>query len=529
MRKNLKVFLKALMIVCVFSVLACERFYQKPSSQPVKNVILMIGDGMGPQQVAQVMQYRQLTQPKSSKLSFEILFEKGVYGIVDTWSKNNLATDSAAAATALGCGVKTYNGMVGMTPDGNSCESVMELANKKGKATGLVTTTRISHATPAAFVATNVSRENENQIAEEIIKSGWVDVLLGGGIRHLIPKKQNVVSLPECKHIDSMAKGSGKRTDNKNLIEEAKQKGYQFVCTKDQLNRIELNIHQNQKLLGAFSNSIFHHIQERRNSKTIPSLKNLTQKSLEILSQDENGFFLIVEGGLIDYAGHVNDAGTMLQETLDFDEAVGVAMDFVGQHPETLLVVTADHETGGFGFSYRRYMAHEEQYTEGTGNKDETYIAAYPFSEPMEAFQKLKNQNISYLQIMSHHLDQIYSGKKSPSELAPVFKKEWEEKTDYEISLEDAEYVLTPVNTNAAQKPTSLLLFSSFNWQPGDHAIKLGQVMRGQTFTTWGTGNHTSIPVFVFAYGPENITKKFQGHLDNTDIAKTLKQLIRGQ
>ena len=334
-------------VLALLASLSCKQT-QKPST-PIKNIILMIGDGMGPQQVSQAIYHRRLNQKDQPKLSFEKLYESSQHALALTNSANALVTDSAAGATAFACGKKGLNDVIGKDENGFDCETILEFAKKQGKSTGLISTTRFTHATPAAFAAHNIARSNETDISSEILLKTKPDLILSGGLRYLIGKDQKASQIKECSQLPKRLDGSGKMPQS--ILEKAQKEGYQLACDKNQLNNIKSG-----RVLGLFSNSVFPFVQERQKMKSLPSLDELTDYALKHLSQNKNGFFVMIESGLIDYAGHGNDAGTMLQETLDFNKSILKAMDFVDQNPDTLLIVTADHETGGFGYSYRRWL-----------------------------------------------------------------------------------------------------------------------------------------------------------------------------
>lgn len=278
-----------------------------------RNVIFMIGDGMG---LAQVTYARLMLSENGSLLHMETMPHTA---LVKTQSANSLITDSAAAGTALASGFKTNNGMINILPDGTSVETILERAIKLGKSTGLVTTTTITHATPATFGAHVNSRGDEADIAPQYLAKG-INVLMGGGKAFFIPKSIT---------------GSG-RTDERDLIAEATKDGYNICYQRDSM----LNARQ-PKLLGLFEMGYL------TTEAPEPTLAEMAGKAIDVLSSDEDGFFLMVEGGQIDTKCHANDAAGALKQTHDFDDAVGVAMDFVKKHKDTLVIVTADHETGG--------------------------------------------------------------------------------------------------------------------------------------------------------------------------------------
>ncbi|MDR1680004.1 MAG: alkaline phosphatase [Prevotellaceae bacterium] len=272
--------------------------------QKVKNIILLIGDGMG---IAQV--YAGMV---SSPAPLNIERMKTV-GFSKTYSANDFTTDSSAGGTALACGVKTNNGMVGMSPDTVAVNSIMQIAKNNDLATGLVVSCNVTHATPASFVAHQPSRSMTEAIAADYLKSG-IDVFIGGGRNDF-----------------------EKRKDGRNLSEELRSKDYTVVHTLEAMNRV-----QSGKMAALLADNHPGKAAERDNL-----LVKGVYKSLELLSKNEKGFFLMVEGSQIDWAGHVNQSDYVVNEVLDFDKAVGVALDFADRNPGTLVVVVADHETGG--------------------------------------------------------------------------------------------------------------------------------------------------------------------------------------
>ncbi|MDI6828145.1 MAG: alkaline phosphatase [Armatimonadota bacterium] len=283
------------------------------ASRAPKNVILMIGDGMG---IAQIALTRIKLEREYAVLNMDSMPNTA---LVKTHSANSTVTDSAAAGTALATGFKTNNGMVGVLPDGKIVQNIREAAAKLGKATGLVTTTTITHATPACFGAHIAKRSDEADIAPQLIENR-IDVLLGGGKQVFIPQSFT----------------GSKRKDERNLIEEAKSAGYAFVETREAMLAIRTG-----KLLGLFQMGAL------TTDAPEPSLAEMTAKAIEILSNDKDGFFLMVEGGQIDWKCHANDIQGMIKQLLDFDAAVGKALEFAQSNKDTLVVVTADHETGG--------------------------------------------------------------------------------------------------------------------------------------------------------------------------------------
>jgi len=279
----------------------------------IKNVILLIADGTG---LAQISSGQLNIVGAEGYLNLQRM---PVTGIIKTQSANSLITDSAAGATAYSCGLKTNNGMIAFLPDESHCTTLLELAEERGMSTGLVATSTITHATPASFAAHVRSRGNQVGIAEQYVNSA-VEVFLGGGREFFIPEGQE---------------GSS-RSDDRNLIEEFQSLGYDYASTAE-----EMMSSQSNKLLGLFANSGMESV-----GRT-PTLAQMSKTALSKLEQNENGFFLMIEGSQIDWAGHENNAEYAIREMRDFDDAVKEALDFAEKDGETLVVLTADHETGG--------------------------------------------------------------------------------------------------------------------------------------------------------------------------------------
>ncbi|NOX38235.1 MAG: alkaline phosphatase [Calditrichaeota bacterium] len=281
--------------------------------RPVRNIIFYIGDGMG---ITQITSARIYAVGPDGRLTIDRF---PITGLVTTHSADRLVTDSAAGATAMSTGVKTRNGMVGMSADSTAYFTILEIAQELDKATGLVATSSITHATPASFAAHVPSRRMEPLIAEQLLQRK-VNVLLGGGRAFFIPRDQD---------------GSA-REDNQNLLDLARNLGYTVVETRQALQDAD-----GPYLLGLFADK------GMLTRESEPTLAEMTEKALEILRNDPEGFFLMVEGSQIDWGGHANDAGKTIRQLLQFDEAVKVGVDFALKDFHTLVIVTADHETGG--------------------------------------------------------------------------------------------------------------------------------------------------------------------------------------
>jgi len=281
-----------------------------PQEKKPKNIILLIGDGMGLSAVSTSI----LTDSTSSFRKFRFI------GLSITCSADNLITDSAAGATALSTGHKTNNHYIGVTPDTSRLVNIFELAEKYKYSTGIVSTSSITHATPAGFYAHVAERSEEFKIAEQFLESG-IDIAIGGGRHFFLPESKN-----------------GKRKDNQDLIQSLDQKGYSYFTKVDDLN----NYKGSEQVIALLEDVSLSDAGKRNYS-----LGDLTTVAINHLSKNETGFVLMVEGSQIDWGEHENNAAKALNEVSDFNEAIHAALDFAEKDGNTLVVVTADHETGG--------------------------------------------------------------------------------------------------------------------------------------------------------------------------------------
>lgn len=306
--KNFKVMTKirlSLFIALSFFLIQCTPAQgdNKNDYKPeVKNVILLIGDGMGVNQV-----YSGITANKGLNL------EKAQFvGLAKTYSASSYITDSAAGGTALATGTKTYNGAIGVDESGNEVKSILELAAENGLSTGVVASCAVTHATPASFVAHQAKRSMQEEIAVDFVNSD-ITLFIGGGKKFFTD-----------------------RSDKNNLLTELAAKGFKVAMDMESIMNTESG-----KLAALIADE--HPAPYPERGEFLPES---TQKALELLKDNEKGFFLMVEGSQIDWAGHANETEYVINEVVDFDRAVKVAFDFADQNPGTLVVVTADHETG---------------------------------------------------------------------------------------------------------------------------------------------------------------------------------------
>lgn len=293
-------------------------FEPEPVTPP--GIILFIGDGMG-------ANHRKAATWLASGQSGTLMMDSlPVHGSVQTLNVNNAITDSGAAATAIATGFLTNNYVIGVDREGNAVSTILELAQANGWSVGLVTTTSLVHATPAAFAAHVPDRDNRTEIARQMMAHN-VDVLLGGG-------EDDFFSSDES----GCFNGNGKQPPDVKLIADAIAAGYTYICRPEELQ--ELDLSDLDRLIGLFgADSIRRPIS--------PSLVEMTETALTILARDPDGFFLMVEAGQVDWAAHGNQAKNVIPLTLGLNAAVARAQVFILDRPNTLLIVTADHETGG--------------------------------------------------------------------------------------------------------------------------------------------------------------------------------------
>lgn len=315
---------------------------QSKKKQP-KNIILMIGDGMG-------LAHAYAAMTANGGHLFLENFKH--IGFSKTYSSNDYITDSAAGGTALAAGVKTYNGAIGLDPDKNPVQNIRELAEKKGMKTGMVSTSAITHATPASFLAHTASRGNYEDIAAEFLTTN-IDVFIGGGIKNFENRK-----------------------DKRNLSNELKVKGYQVLYNIDDIQKVKSG-----KLAGFTAQE--HNVpMPERGEILVPA----TQTAINLLSQGTKGFFLMVEGSEIDFLAHENKTPGVVLETLDFDRAVGAALKFAASNGETLIIVTADHETGGMTINGGDYKTGKVIAKYTSGEHTGVAVPIYAFGPGAEQF-----------------------------------------------------------------------------------------------------------------------------------------------
>ena len=412
----------------------------KSNNKEIKNVIFLIGDGMG---VSYTSAYRYLQDSDDSKFAERTELDKYLVGQQMTYPEDpeQNVTDSASAATAMSAGIKTYNNAIAVDNDGSDVKTVLEAAKEQGKATGLVATSEITHATPASFGAHDHSRQNMNAIANDyyddlINGEHKIDVLLGGGTDLFVRQ-------------------------DRNLVEEFQKDGFSYVTNKDELVKDD-----NEQVLGLFAPRGLPKMLDR--TEDIPSLEDMTTSAIDRLNKDKDGFFLMIEGSQIDWAGHDNDIVSAMSEMEDFEKAFAAAIEFAKKDKHTLVVATADHSTGGYSIG-----------ANGIYNW---------FGEPIKAAKRTPD----------FMAEEIANGADVEETLKQYI--------DLDLTAEEIQSV-----KNAGTKATDI-----------DNAIE--KIFDNRSHTGWTTGGHTGEDVPVYAFGPS--AERFAGQIDNTDNAKIIFEIL---
>ena len=456
------------------------RLFTGKSENP-KYVFLFIGDGMSTPQ-------RMIADEFSRKLGNGQLAINTLpfHATTRTCSANSLVTDSAAAATAIACGERTNNGMIGQNPQAKKLVSLAEVARDKGRKIGIVTSVTINHATPAGFYGHRKSRSEMYALGLDLIASNF-DYFGGGGVAKHNDKKS------------PLYKGD--------IYDLAAKAGYKVIGTRKEL--LALKPGDGKVLAYGVKDKILPFAIDRKKGDDIATLAEFTAKGIEMLQDGPKGFFMMVEGGAIDYAGHANDAATNLREVLAFDDAVKVALKFMEKHPdETLIVVTGDHETGGMtmGFAGTGYALYMERLTLQTCSAV-NFIAQ--FNKMRKENPKLKFDDVKKL-------------------LSESFGFKFEVKTP-EILAHEKNPKKHPMKGRDPMILTALEVKQLETAFKEKKATALGlaakKIISAKAGVGWTSGAHTGLPVLTTSKGVK--AEIFTGFINNYDIAIKMKSLFQ--
>ena len=449
-------------------------------AQTPKYIFLFIGDGMGFPQKTAAAQY--IEGPLTvDGFPFQ--------GVTMTPAANRFITGSAAAATAMACGKKTDIGRIAMDVEMKPLKTIAEMAKENGMKVGIVSSVSIDHATPAAFYAHVPSRSQYYDIDIALAKSGF-DYFAGGGLKDPVNKKGN------------------SKNFQGNAMDLIKKNGYKVVQSKEEFQNLSSKDGKVFAVNAWLQDSGALPYDMDRTQEDI-SLAEFTQKGIELLNNDK-GFFMMVEGGKIDWACHANDAAAAIKDTLAFDKAVDTAYGFYKEHPEeTLIVVTGDHECGGMTLGF-------------AGTKYETY------------FNILKNQKISFtkfdqtvIKAFKEKTKQLDFNDMKPyitDNFGLAFTGDTENTlllTPQEIAQLEAAFIKTMKGeTEHSKDPGSYLLYGGYE----PLSVSITHILNQKAGIAWTSYSHTGVPIATSAIGPG--AKTYQGAFDNTDIALKLMEIM---
>lgn len=435
-----------------------------------KSIVIMFADGAAPAQW-ELGRYASRLLRKQPFVVTDRVFREGTLGLMSTHPAWEFVTDSAAAASAMSSGFKVQNGAVSVTPEGTRPRTVMEAAKQVGKRIGLVTTAQIYDASPAAFSVHAKSRGDSQSIVDQYLALE-PDVLLGGGRDFFLPRP-----------------AGGRRSDGKDILSAFADKGYSILRTAGLLRESKA-----AKLVGLFSDRSLD-LEIDVSPTQEPTIADMTKAALQALAHDtrareDKGFVLFVESENTDSAGHSNDIAALVRALWAFDDAVAVALEFQEGNPDTLVIVAADHETGGLS---------------ATSARGESGTNTFPVMVGPIEFEKIMRIDAS-LDAMAARL----GAHPSPELLNALIARHF---PDFALDADLREAIL---------QRRSLERNFSISTQ-----IALARMISRQTGFYWGTSGHTAEPVAIGAIGPD--AQIFRGYADNTEFGRRLLQLIDGR
>ena len=470
--------------ICLYSVLCI--LYSLSASAEIKYIFYFIGDGMGTNQVLSAEMYRSVIQGEPLGRVQTLMTTFPFSGHASTYSKSNGITDSAAAGTCLATGSKTNNGILGLDADGNRLTTIAEDLKAQGWGIGIMTTVAIDHATPAAFYAHVDKRSDYYKIGKQLCASGF-DFFGGAGFHH-----------PQGKH------------DNKstNLYRLAEQNGYTIVRSPEEARQSiipsfsgEAAAHSINKLIlvqpgdtGMVHGSNLPYAIDRKEGDL--TLTQIVSTAIPFLNARYERFFMMVEGGMIDYACHADDAATSIGETWDMNDAMQVAYDFYLAHPdETLILVTADHETGGLALGNSDYTLHLDLLQ---NQKCSSWVLSDRFTQLFKETSKPKWTDVKRLYRENLGFwDTVKISDDEEDDLKDLYEKACEGKG------KDAKNMYKTINSL------------------GEAGVAL---LNKKAHIGWTTRAHSAHAVPIFAIGPN--AELFSGWHDNSDIVPLLKKAL---
>jgi alkaline phosphatase len=459
----------AVLAAAVLSLAGCASSGGPASSGTPKNIIILFADGVAPTQW-DFGKYSSRVLRSQSFATTDVVFRDGTMGLLSTHSHNSYVTDSAAAASAMSIGHKVLNGAVSITPDGKPQRTVMQAARAAGKRIGLVTTATVYDATPAAFALNAKSRRDYQGLVDQYLALS-PDVLMGGGADFFLPAGSS----------------GGKRKDGKDVIAAFRAKGHQIAR-----NTAELKAATGPRVLGLFADEDMD-FELDRNPAQEPTTAEMAAAALRALSQQSpNGFVLLVENDNTDTASHRTDAASLMRALWALDDALKVALEFQRRNPDTLVIVTGDHETGGFSPTY----ALKDLSSVSSSNR------FYPAEKELRMLERIT---------MSLSTVREKLGRKPAAEVLDQLIAE--HFPGFQLDADLRQLILGRKTDER-----------NFGYLP-DSA--LGRMVARQTGYYWGTSGHTPEPVAVGAIGPG--AELFRGYQDNTDFGKHLHRLIGGR
>jgi alkaline phosphatase len=440
---------------------------RRPGGQP-RNIIFMVADGMSPSVLPLAEHFSHLVRGKGLLWRALIDRPEAAGALVDMASLNSIATDSAAASSSWGSGARIFNGWINVLPDGTRLTPIAAIARTTGRRVGLVTTTTVTHATPAGFVAVQKSRNDEADIALQYF--GQVAVILGGGRQFF---------------------DSSWRKDGDDLIGRFTRAGISYVSTRRELMSLRsAGKKPPAGLLGLFAPGMIPFTLDRNNDtelrESVPSLAEMVSAALAALQGSPKGFLLQVEGGRIDHAAHNNDAAALLWEQFAFDEAIEVVLQFAERNPQTLIVITADHGNGNPGIGGR--------WAELDGESNGFAALARVRSSFGELFPKLEGNRDAANSTVHDLLHETFG---------------------CEFTRQEVEAV-----RSAAAGVKNLCLNSRLDKTAGI----LGQAVGNHTGIGWVSTDHTSDYVLLTALGPGS--ERFSGQFRNTRCFENMVDLM---